>query len=1414
MQRSIFSVLVSGLLFGTLALSDNASAATCAAALNAPPCTLGTEMVEFQETRTGGRYFSTACTNEIAAVTALVSTSTSTPSFRKTGETVPVFGNTVAGVAGLNRYQLYIADGTVSHFYTALAPEQQLVKSLFLDVNPPKGCTDSANTGNWKLPAPLVNNGIDKSTSACPAGSAPIWRMLRTSAVDPTLANHRFTAKYQLVQSELRNDATWTLDGLTGCAKDPYAVTYHSWGVATSSANNGQNPLAAGATITLRSVYSTLDRQVVSGQTTLRLSLPLGVEFVVPSPSNIPSQPNCATSDSASGRELRCVLPSLNASSAAEAFVTLRTTSAYAAPSVAARTIKSSVVIADATQDVAIPQSPDSCEANGVPHVGCGIFVLPAAATVATQTTMAVEIPLSSVNAYVGTSTTATFDCVNTGTIAALAATCGLTPTLAAPLSVTCSPSASVVSLAVGARIRCTVAGTPVAANIGVTSYEVAANASNAVAKQTSNIAFVVSQLSATPTLSVSAPVAQTVTFGSAIAPMSFICSNISTVTATNATCSIAGASDIGLSTTCTPVPPQSLPAGSSVSCIVAGVPTASGTLTASTSATGAISQTATARITVSPVSGGSIGVALGTLNVGTATTNRDGNTTIPLSATTNVVAITVPIYVFPQYLSTSGSWTSPAESGYPTQQQISVGNGTLSADLILPLGTQSPVSVRLCASSQPAFNLAYEACRQPNVTTDAKQATFNATAIVGTLTVSAPSLPSVSQGSAYPISTFQYGISSSVGTVSGLSCSAQGFPSGISVSGCSASPSSLSGSQSATCTCSVSGSATSGASSSTVTLSASAASGANPGVSYASVVVNAVQQVTLDLTRVSISTPTVAEASPVAADKSVVTATITGNGTSGKAAIYFEVANGEGPWVGTSYDINPITVSSSGTVINQTVSVPTGAGVSSIKYRVCVGAAGGFYQPSYNQTTCSGAIATSAASAISSVYTKTIGPPPAVVTVAWKTGTGETPSSLQVGDSATWTVAVSSKVAAQPFAGPLFLSVALPDNSELVSATLSDTGVVATQCSPVSGSTVIVQCTVQSGASASLTGEVAYRLTVRVKPGAGGKTFALTALAATSLTTGVTCASNTTTGDGCAISPTLTPTYYDLRVQTTDVLPANLDAGNLPLTLTCGTDASAAASAPLPSPLLAQCATTVTYDDDTVAAATPQPYVGTATPIANVKLCASGSSATDCALTLKAAPRTVKSIAMNVANPPASDNDSTNNARIVYAAAITDCVDQSTAYSRTFNGATSITSPNYDVTMSPGQVLSIEIIDGAGISKFPADPNAAISMFWGSRDLQGARDFSISKCRGDFSATALTFVPYTQANSPIGSAYFFVLSAQETATPTLRDERYFSVRQNARGRWFINVRHRSCNVVGGSSADNTCTIFYSMTSR
>ena len=1392
----------------------NASAATCATSLNAAPCILGTEMVEFQETRIGGRYFTTACTNEITAVSALVSASTGMPSFRKTGETVPVFGNTAVGVAGLSRYQLYIPDSTVSHFYTALAPEQQLVKSLFLDVNPPKGCTDSANTGNWKLPAPLVNNGIDKSTSACSGGSAPIWRMLLTSALDATLANHRFTTKYQLVQSETRNDATWTLDGLTGCAKDPYAVTYHNWGVATSSANNGQSPLVSGATIALRSVYSTLDRQVVSGQTTLRLSLPLGVEFVAPSVSNIPSQPNCATLDSVFGRELRCVLPSLNASSGSEAFVTLRATSAYAAQAIAARTIKSSVVIADATLDVAIPQSPDSCEGNGVPHVGCAIFVLPAAATVATQTTMGVEIPVSSVNAYVGASTTATFDCVNTGTIAALGATCGLTPTLAASLSVACLPGISVASLAVGARIRCTVSGTPVAANIGVTSYEVAANATNAVAKQTSNITFVVSQLSVTPALSVSAPIAQTVTSGGAIVPMSFTCSNVSTVTATNATCAIVGALDIGLAATCTPVPPQSLPAGSSITCIVTGVPTVSGTLTASTSATGAASKTATTSITVNPVSSGSVGVALGALTVGTSSTNRDGNTTIPLSASTSVVAITVPIYLFPQYLSTSGSWTSPPESGYPTRQQISIGSGTVSADLILPLGTQSPVSVRLCASSQPAFNLAYEACRQPNVTTDAKPATFNSTAVVGSLTVSAPSLPSVSQGSAYPISTFQFGISSAVGTVSGLSCSAQNFPSGISVSGCSASPSSLVGSQSATCTCAVSGTASSGATSSTITLSASATTGANPGVSYASVVVNAVQQANLDLTRVSISTPTVAETSPVAADKSLVTATITSIGTSGKASIYFEVANDDAPWAGTSYDTNPINISSTGTVVNQTVSIPTGAGVSSIKYRVCVGAAGSFYQPSYNQTTCSGAIATNATSAISSVYTKTIGPPPAVVTVAWKTGVGETPSSLQVGDSATWTVAVSSKVAAQPFAGPLFLSVALPDNSELVGATLADTGVVATQCSPVSGSTFIVQCTVQSGASASLTREVAYKLMIRVKLGAGGKSFALTALAATSLTTGVTCASNTTTGDGCAISPTLTPTYYDLRVQTTDVLPTSLDAANLPLTLTCATDTGAAASAPLPSPLLAQCATTVTYDDDTTATATPQPYVGTATPIANVKLCASDSGATDCALKLKAAPRTVKSIGMSVADPPALDNNPNNNTRTVYTAVGNDCVDQSTAYSRTFDGATNIATPNYDQPMSPGQVLSIEIIDGAGISKFPADPRAAISMFWGSRDLQGARDFSISRCKGDFSATALTFVPYTQSNSPNGSAYFFVLGAQETATPTLRDERYFSVRQNARGRWFINVRHRSCNVVGGSSADNTCTIFYSIATR
>ncbi len=1390
-------------------------AATCATAVNAAPCSLGTEMVEFKETRTGGRYFTTACTNEITAVSAAATGNPPVSVFRKTGEVVPVFNTGTAGTVGLSRYQLYIPDGTISHFYTALNNEQAIVQTYFLDTNPAKGCSDSSNTGNWKLPTPLGADGkIDKLTSACPVGSAPIWRMLRISATNPNLANHRFTSKYDLVLSEMQQDPTWTLDGFTGCANDPYAVYTQAWGVAATSANNGQTPLAVGGTITLRAVYQTLDRTKAGGQATLRVLLPSGIEFVAPANSGVPSQPVCASADTAAGKVLTCVLPALNAATAAEAFITLRATAAYVAQTAAARTLKSTVVIADPTLDVALPQFPALCEANGVPHLSCALFALPAAVAVPTQTTLRIDLPTATINATVGSAVSASFDCVNSGPIAATNVTCGAAPSLASPFALACAPAATAASLAPGAKITCTISGTPAAGNVGVAAYEVSANASNATARQASSLTFVVSPPSTTPTISAGAPSAQTVLTGTPIAAMAFTCSNISSVAATTATCAIAGATEIGLSVACNLSSPQTLAAGASIVCTVSGQPTASGTITVNATATGAANKSASTTVTVNAVNSGSIGVVFGAVTLGTPTTNSGGNTVIPISVSTTAVTTNpyVTVYLFPQYLAANGAWVSPQEIPLPGATQVSVGVSTVSADMVLPIGTPSPVSVRLCASALGAQNY-YELCRTPNITSEAKSTAFSAAPVIGTLAVSSPFLPSATAGSSYSLSSMTFSISLASGAVTGLTCNAQNLPSGLSAYGCSASQSSLSAGQSASCTCNIGGLVNTGAATSTLTLSASGA-GANSGFAYPQIVVNTVvtPPASLNTAMVSISTPLITDTAPASASQWVVTADVSGSGTSGSGAAYIEVADASLTplvWIGGASI--PITVSNSNTTVSQTVTLPSGA--TSLKFRVCVVAVGNSFPPGYSQTSCAAATSTSSVVAVSPIATKTLGPPPAVVTVTWKTGATQAPSALQVGGDYVWTVAVASKVSTSPFTGPLYLSIAIPANSQFVSATLPNAANAAATCAPASTNALVVQCTVQSGASASLAAEVAFALTIHINAGAGGTAFAHTALAATTTTTGIVCANSGVTGDGCAMSPALIPAFYDLKVQASgSVSTTSLPTAAVPLVLTCSTDTTNPnATAPLPSPIATMCATTVTYDDNTTDIATPQPYSATVAPTAPVKLCTSDSTATDCALKLKAAPRTVKAISMSLSAPPTLDNNAANNSSVVFTAVSTECTDQPVNYRQSLNGATQIMSPNYDVTMSPNQTLAIEIVDGAGILKYPATALTSLELRWGSRDTQGQRDISISKCAGDFSNTSTMMVPYTQANTMAGFVGIYVVGATETVLPTLPDARYFTVRQNSRGRWFINVRHRGCFAPNGTAADNTCTIFYSV---
>lgn len=1409
-------------LIATVALAgaNAVLAASCTPTTVASQCQLGTVMEEFQETRTNGRYFITACTNEIAAVTQALNNATpAAAAFRKTGQSIPVFTGSTAGATALSRYQIYLPDAAnVSHFYTALDADRAIVQSSIVNATPSKGCEDGFNTANWILPSPLsANNTIQKGVSKCPVATAPIWRLLRQSVVDANLANHRFLTNFDLAVSETLKDATWSIDGLSGCADDRYAIYqfYAPW-TQSSTTGNGDS-LASGNTLTLRVLYESLNRSVGGAQAILRLLLPVGIEYVNPPATAGTNQPTCVA-DNANALGLICTLPGLAAASASDAIITLRATSAYSAQSTSARTIKTSITLSNGSSAQAISQSPAMCESLGVPHIGCSTYVLPAASVTATQAALTIEVPNTSVAAVVGQSLQgATFKCTNTGSIAAKNVTCAAAPTVTSPLSLTCLPGATVADLAAGQSISCTVSGTP--ASSGVTIYELATTASNAAAPAKRSLTLTVTSVpppTTTSVLTANAASGQTVKTGVAVTTMTFTCVNSGTITAEGATCVVSGATDIGLNTpVCSPSTPASLAVNLAVTCTVSGTPSKTGVITVTANATNASTKTAATQITVETIdtgSSGGIDLTFGAVTVGATSTDASGNINIPISSVATVLATSpiVSIYVYPQYL-IGGVWTTPQQTNLPTLIQASNGN-TLTATLVLPAGTASPASVRLCASRQGSsspLELVNVGCRTPNSVSAAANAIFTSAPTVATLSLSSSFLPAATRGSAYPLSSISFGIASSGGTVNGLTCNAQGFPVGISVSGCTATPANLVGAQSATCSCNLSGIVGSSATSSTVVFTANAASGATSGTASTTVIVDTpvvVPPVGIDPSRVSISQPTVTP-SGTTVNNATVTANVTGSGTSGSAYVHFEWADATAAtpvWTGVAFDQGIVTVGGTSTSISQTFAVPST--LTSAKYRIClVPATSGLLN--YSFTSCATATSTTSSAAISPITSLSFGPPPAVVAVTWKTGASDAPSALQVGQSATWTVAVAPKVTtpASTFVGPLYLSIALPANSELVSTTMID-GSPAPNCVGALGNT-IVQCAVQTGTTAALSTEAGYKVTVRAKPGSGGVAFVMTALASTAASTSVTCVQTNTTGDGCARSASIIPTYYDLRVQKDDVTAAQLPTNETPLSVRCEADAGTYATAALPTPLLSTCSGTVTYEDDsTPEVIAAQPFTATT---AVITLCTNNSADSNCTLKLKSA-KTVKTIALTVNNPPSDDNSGSNDSRVVYTAkSAVACTDQSTTYSRTINGASTISTPNYDLAMNLGETLSIEIIDGAGIKKFPAWQFSGLTLTWGSRDLQGARDFSISQCRGDFSASSQIVMPYDSELSPNAAARFYFVSPTETNLPTGLDSASFIVRQNSGGRWFINVRQRGCLPL--SVGVNRCTLFYSL---
>jgi hypothetical protein len=143
---------------------------------------------------------------------------------------------------------------------------------------------------------------------------------------------------------------------------------------------------------------------------------------------------------------------------------------------------------------------------------------------------------------------------------------------------------------------------------------------------------------------------------------------------------------------------------------------------------------------------------------------------------------------------------------------------------------------------------------------------------------------------------------------------------------------------------------------------------------------------------------------------------------------------------------------------------------------------------------------------------------------------------------------------------------------------------------------------------------------------------------------------------------------------------------------------------------------------------------------------------------------------------------------------------------------SSAIHTPNFDVHMKPGDEVQIDIIDGPFLPKCPDFPYPGLSVMWGSRDVQGVRDISISTIPGDFNPTTAQVIVDSDGPlgvfAPNGDAHFWFVADESVEVPRM-DYPYFKVVPNDKGRWTINFKARGTLPLDSPAQDGT--LFYSV---
>ena len=409
--------------------------------------------------------------------------------------------------------------------------------------------------------------------------------------------------------------------------------------------------------------------------------------------------------------------------------------------------------------------------------------------------------------------------------------------------------------------------------------------------------------------------------------------------------------------------------------------------------------------------------------------------------------------------------------------------------------------------------------------------------------------------------------------------------------------------------------------------------------------------------------------------------------------------------------------------------------------------------------------------------------PPPASANVSIAN-----PLALAVGSVADYKVTTVSAIATNLVPGPLQLSVKLPANVQFESTGSSP------DCAAVSTNAGVVQCTLLANPSSTLPATAGPERTIRVKPlpGAGGVAATITALAATTATTSISCPIGTT---GCKESTPLTPDYYDLLAPTATVaLPANAASR---VAITCTKQGGIAA------PGASTCKLRATFTDASTPLESPTPkvYVNGA---AELGLCASGTTATGCDLILPTGKtvQTIQAIAESNETPINYENSVSNNTQTVYSAAppAPACTDQVSGVTATLDGRTDFVTGAVDATMTGPQVNVIQFIPGPYMNT--VGRTLLNLLAWDVRAGNAVREATVSPCKGDFnSSVAQVIFRATPDESGSSAGMQWVLDEPTRAIPS-RTARIETGRN-----WYLNIRNTTC--FGSSFGADVCRMYW-----